>query len=77
MTKEEIETHHETLATFLDAVLEGGPIPNEIAAAAWGAWTAIDAAVTGHLEGMKETINDLQAELSRMNLERLPTGGTA
>lgn len=38
MTEEEIEAHHETLVTFLDAVLEGGPVPHEIAAAAWEAW---------------------------------------
>lgn len=77
MTEEEIEAHHETLVTFLDAVLEGGPVPHEIAAAAWEAWAEIDAAVTGHLEGMKQTILGLETELSRLNFERLPTGGTA
>lgn len=77
MTDEEIATNNEILATFLDAVLEGGPVPHDIAAAAWGAWVAIDAEVTGILRNMDRTITDLEAKLSRLNFERLPAGGTA
>ncbi|BBA71735.1 hypothetical protein YM18_3227 [Geobacter sulfurreducens] len=77
MTKEEIEMHNETLATFLEAVLEGKPVPNDIAAAAWGAWGAIDTEATAVLRSMDRTITDLEAKLSRLNFERLPAGGTA
>lgn len=77
MTAEEIETHNSTLATFLDAVLEGEPVPHDIAAAAWGAWVAIDSAATEHLEEMKQTICDLQNELSQLNWGKLTAGGTA
>lgn len=74
MTDEEIEAHHETLATFLDAVLEGGPVPHEIAAAAWEAWVEIDRACTETLQNMDQTIADLKTALY---FERLPGGGTA
>ncbi|BET57911.1 hypothetical protein [Geobacter sp. 60473] len=77
MTDEEIHENNEILAAFLAAVLEGGPVPHEIAAAAWGAWVAIDAAATEHLEGMKQTICDLQNELSQIHWGKLPAGGTA
>jgi|GEM_PF-6148708 len=77
MMDEEIQENNEILATFLDAVLEGGPVPHEIAAAAWGAWCSIDAEVTGILRDMDRTITDLEAKLSRLNFERLPAGGTA
>lgn len=77
MTEEEIEAHNETLAAFLDAVDAGGPVPNEIAAAAWRAWVAIDRTVTETLQNMDQTIVDLEAKLSRLNFERLPAGGTA
>lgn len=77
MTDGEIEAHHETLVTFLDAVLEGGPVPHEIAAAAWEAWAAIDTEATAILRSMDLTITDLEAKLSRLNFERLPASGTA
>lgn len=77
MTHGEIEAHNETLAAFLDAVLEGKPVPNEIATAAWGAWASIDSEVTMILRRMDRTIADLEAKLSRLNFEKLPAGGTA
>lgn len=77
MTDKEIAASNEILATFLEAVMEGKPVPHDIAAAAWGAWVSIDAEVTGILRNMDRTITDLEAKLSRLNFERLPAGGTA
>lgn len=77
MTDEQIHENNEILAAFLDAVLEGGPVPHEIALSAWLSWIAIDAAATEHLEGMKQTICDLQNELSQLNWGKLPAAGTA
>lgn len=77
MTDEEIHENNEILAAFLEAVLEGKPVPNEIAAATWTVWVSIDAEVTGILRNMDRTITDLEAKLSRLNFERLPAGGTA
>lgn len=77
MTDEKIHENNEILVVFLDAILEGKPVPNDIAAAAWGAWVSIDAEVTAILRSMDRTITDLEANLSRLNFERLPAGGTA
>jgi len=77
MTDEEIHENNEILAAFLDAILQGGPVPHNIAAAAWGAWVSVDAEVTGLLRSMDRTITELEAKLSRLNFERLPAGGTA
>lgn len=74
MLAEEIETNSEILAAFLDAVLEGGPVPNEIAAAAWAVWVEIDRACTETLQNMDQTIADLKTALY---FEGLPGGGTA
>jgi len=40
VTDEQIQENNEILAAFLDAVLEGGPVPHDIAAAAWGVWAS-------------------------------------
>jgi hypothetical protein len=77
VTDEQIHENNEVLAASLEAVISGKPIPNDIAAAAWGAWVAIDSAATEHLEEMKQTICDLQNELSQMHWGKLPAGGTA
>lgn len=74
MTDEQIQENNEILAAFLDAVLEGGPVPHDIAAAAWGVWVSVDAEVTRILRSMDQTIVDLETALY---FERLPGGGSA
>lgn len=77
MDQEQVTDFADILALFFVAVESGEPVPNDLAAAAWAAWVAIDAEGAAVCERMRGQVDMLQNELAELRFMSIGTRGEA